>query len=244
MWDDFEFTTQQRIGFILETETAVMLVEEGLIALAREIGQPHRLNPPFLLLAQGIERLLKLVILAGHAQVGCELLDSKAMRNSYSHRLRKLAGAVEELMRSSGYPDKSSALGCDFKFLRSSQDLRVLLEVLEAFALQGRYHDLEIAAGGKSQADLHGWQKQQAPEDRRPDRQGRGNPDTLRERFHGPQWVSLSAYRNYVHCGKRVGRLVLRLSTAGDCNTNPVRPPISPLSASGDLLPLSEQVRM
>lgn len=41
---DSGLTAQQRIGVILETETAVMLIEEGLVALAREIKNPHRLN--------------------------------------------------------------------------------------------------------------------------------------------------------------------------------------------------------
>ncbi len=151
-----ELTTQQRLGFIFETETAVMLIEEGLIALTREIRQPHRLNLPFLLLAQGIERLLKLVLLIGRFQATSELLDSNVLKRTYGHHLLELVKAVEGLMRSAGYADESAALRCDLQFLRNSKDLRVLLNVLETFALQGRYHDLEIAAGGESHADLQG----------------------------------------------------------------------------------------
>ena len=88
-----ELTTQQRLGFIFETETAVMLIEEGLIALTREIRQPHRLNLPFLLLAQGIERLLKLVLLIGRFQATSELLDSNVLKRTYGHHLLELVKA-------------------------------------------------------------------------------------------------------------------------------------------------------
>ena len=156
MSNDQGLSTQQILGAIFETETAAMLIDEGLIALSREIKEPHRLNLPFMLLAQGFERLLKLVLLLGQLHVQNELMDSRALRQKFSHHLIKLKLAVEDLMQSSGYSSKSEALRSDARFLYSSQDLMVLLEVLEDYAVRGRYHDLEITVGGKAGADLHG----------------------------------------------------------------------------------------
>ena len=149
------FTTQQRIAVIFETETAVLLIEEGLVALAREIKRPHRLNLPFLLLAQGFERLLKLVILIGQFEMDRKLMTSKTLKSKYGHRLRKLKNDAAQLMLDSGYADQSAALRCDVRFLNESDDLQVLLNVLETFALHGRYHDLETATGNEPQAELH-----------------------------------------------------------------------------------------
>ena len=67
-----------------------MLIEEGLVALAREIKRPHRLNPPLLLLAQGFERLLKLVTLIGQFETEHKLLTSRTLKSKYGHRLRKM----------------------------------------------------------------------------------------------------------------------------------------------------------
>ena len=153
---DSGFTTQQRVGVILETETAVMLIEEGLVALAREINDPHRMNLPLLLLAQGFERLLKLVILLGRFESDRKIITSRTLKNKYGHQLIKLNNDVVKLMTQSGYREQSVAIRADVQFLRESEDLHVLLSVLESFALHGRYHDLEAAIGNNLQADLHG----------------------------------------------------------------------------------------
>ena len=59
-------------------------------------------------------------------------------------------------MLDSGHAGQSTALRCDVRFLNESEDLQVLLNVLEAFALHGRYHDLETATGNEPQSELQG----------------------------------------------------------------------------------------
>ena len=59
-------------------------------------------------------------------------------------------------MLDSGHAGQSTALRCDVRFLNDSEDLNFLLNVVEAFALRERYHDLETATGNEPQAELHG----------------------------------------------------------------------------------------
>lgn len=156
MQEKAEFTTPQRVAVVLETETAVMLISEGLLTLAREINSPHRLNLPLLLLAQGFERLLKLVIVLGRFEFEHTLVESKTLKKRYGHQLLKLKEDAVKLMAESDYAKPSTALRDDFEFLNDSEDLRVLLSALEAYARYGRYHDLEALTGNNAQFDLHG----------------------------------------------------------------------------------------
>jgi hypothetical protein len=60
-----ELSTDQKFALIQETQTSVFLIHEGLLALNRLSGANDFYHGPLGLLAQGFERLMKLIICLG-----------------------------------------------------------------------------------------------------------------------------------------------------------------------------------
>ena len=148
-----DLTVHQKTAAVHETEIAIFLIDEGLRALQREIRIPDRWYVPFVLLAQGYERLLKLVVILNCLDAGGSPVTSKVLRKKYGHGLTRLLADVRALMKKPGYVANRSALLKDLAFLGRSKGLSVLVDALSDFGGGGRYYELESLVGGKPTDD-------------------------------------------------------------------------------------------
>jgi hypothetical protein len=138
-----ELSGEQECALIQETETSIFLIHEGLLALNSLSGANDFYHGPMQLLAQGFERLAKVVICLGQLESKGALPTQKEMKNRYSHDLVRLVEGTIDLSERTGYADSRPALRSDIDFVRGDQLLREMLSLLSAFGAWGRYYNLD-----------------------------------------------------------------------------------------------------
>lgn len=127
-------TTQQSFALIEELDTATKLIEFGLADLREQASEGfHHL--PLQLLAQGLERFLKLTYVLAVLEDSGALPSIRDMRR-YSHDLERLADALVSVVA------PRHRVQVDLEFIRSDGDLRSLLRLLSDFGQESRYHHL------------------------------------------------------------------------------------------------------
>ena len=169
-------TTQQAFALIEETERAVELSHRGIEALWSLDSSNDRYHLPLQLLAQGLERLLKLTYVLGTVESSGQIPTSVELRK-FGHDLLALTDEVVKIARADTDFISRPAIAHDLEFISTDEDLRAMLEALSHFGKQGRYHDLEILLGADPDAlgdsPEQAWQQLEA--------------DFLRRH---PEWVS------------------------------------------------------
>jgi hypothetical protein len=137
-----ELSTHQELTLIQETETSVFLIHEGLLALNRLSGANDFYHRPLGLLAQGFERLMKVIICLDRLESQGTLPTPKEMRK-YGHNLIAVADATVGFSERTGYIDSRPEARLDIDFMTNDQQLRELLSVLTDFGKWGRYYNLD-----------------------------------------------------------------------------------------------------
>jgi hypothetical protein len=137
-----ELSTHQELALIQETETSVFLIHEGLLALNGLSGANDFYHGPLGLLAQGFERLMKVVMCLGRLESEGTLPTPREMKK-YGHNLLALADAIADSSERTGYADSRPAARLDIDFITNDQQLRELLPVLTDFGEWGRYYNLD-----------------------------------------------------------------------------------------------------
>ena len=139
------------VSFIEETETAILLLDEGMRIIQAHNGGFDRRIVALHLTAQGFERFLKLTRAQALLTRGGELPSARQARQ-WGHRLLPLLDAtVDELERDQSFSTRP-AVRADLDFLRSDTRFRDLFAVLDEFATGGRYHNLDVMLDGRSAA--------------------------------------------------------------------------------------------
>jgi hypothetical protein len=127
-------TTQQSFALIEELDTATTLIEFGLADLREQASEGfHHL--PLQLLAQGLERFLKLTYVLAVLEDSGNLPSIRQMRR-YGHDLERLADDLVTLVA------PTHRVQVDLEFIRSDGDLASLLRLLSDFGQESRYHHL------------------------------------------------------------------------------------------------------
>jgi hypothetical protein len=137
-----ELSTNQELALIQEAETSIFLIHEGLLALNRLSGANDFYHGPLALLAQGFERLMKVVICLSQLESQATLPTPREMKK-YGHNLIALVTAIANLSEGTGYADSRPAARLDTDFMTSDKQLRELLAVLTDFGEWGRYYNLD-----------------------------------------------------------------------------------------------------
>ena len=137
-----DLTVEQEIALIQETETSVFLIQEGLLAMNSLSGANDFYHGPLQLLAQGFERLMKIIICLGQLNETGKLPRASSVK-AFRHELVALVDAVVDLSERTGYSQSRPAARMDTAFFASDERARGLLSVLTAFGAWGRYYNLE-----------------------------------------------------------------------------------------------------
>ena len=149
---------ERMVSFIEETETAVMLLDEGIRIIETHDGGFDRRIVALHLIAQGFERFLKLT----RAQIRLSRqgsLPSTQQVKRWGHRLLALLDAtIDELEQDQSFSVRP-AIRSDLDYLRSEARFRDLFAILDEFATGGRYHNLDVMLDGQSttQSPLDRW---------------------------------------------------------------------------------------
>jgi len=128
-----------------EVVVAIKLIQNGLFELKRIDGQDDFLHLPMLLLSNGFERLMKL-ILCGVAHKNTGSYPSKNEIKTMGHKLDRLFKKVKEKCFPETYLN-------DFYFARQDKELLddpiliELIELLADFASTDRYYDMDCIGG-------------------------------------------------------------------------------------------------
>ena len=126
---------QQSLALIEELETAKKLIEFGIIDLREQASEGfHHL--PLQLLAQGLERLLKLTYVLAVLEESDGLPSIRDIK-AFSHGLERIADQLVVLVA------PKHGVQEDLEFIRSDGDLRSLLRLLSNFGQESRYHYLD-----------------------------------------------------------------------------------------------------
>jgi hypothetical protein len=144
---------ESALSLINETDTAMLLLDEGIRVFETWDGGADRRVLGLHLCAQGFERFLKLTIaLVTYCKHGT-LPTAKSIRVAYGHRLLPLLKVlIEEVEHESDFVSRP-AISDDLDFLRSDAHLRRIFEILSDFGTHGRYHDLDVLLHGPSRIE-------------------------------------------------------------------------------------------
>lgn len=133
-------SAEQRLGLIDEVLTARGFLRAGVEAL-EEIGSASpSYQLPLLLLAQGLERLMKVALALVQLQDAGALPTGREMRE-FGHDLTGLLDRCAAIASRPSYCVRPAA-SADADFLASDPDLRGLIEVIAAYGGGERYADL------------------------------------------------------------------------------------------------------
>ncbi len=137
-----KLSIEQEFALIEETRTSIFLIQEGLLALNLLSGANDFYHGPMQLLAQGFERLLKVVVCLEHLENYGKLPALKEI-SAYGHNLITLTDAVVDLAHRTGYSDSRPAAQMDTEFMANDKRARSLLSLLADFGAWGRYYSLD-----------------------------------------------------------------------------------------------------
>ncbi len=146
-----KLTVQQEFALMNEIQRAYGLVVRGLAALQAIGGANDFYDLPFLLLASGLERLCKCILIIDHLHRTGSLPSNRNIKK-YGHALNDLLGEVKSRSFVEEYLKRPIARE-DLEFLSSDLMLTQIVEYLSDFAQGGRYYDLD-AILAEPQADI------------------------------------------------------------------------------------------
>lgn len=137
-------TIDQEIAMIEEVNCAIYLIEFGLIALNRVSNAEHL---PILLLSNGFERLLKMVICLDFLKHKGQFPDTSTFKKT--HNVDQLRDRVNDIVKKWEYAEKCATAREDINFLQNDGDLKELVGILTKYGKPkgGRYYNIDVVIG-------------------------------------------------------------------------------------------------
>ncbi len=135
----------QKIHENEEVRTALRLLELGIDELKKISGGNDFYHLPLLLLSNGLERLLKVMLCIDFYQdhgIYPDVKYLKGKKNKLGHNLTYLLSRIQSFFEKQDYLQIPVAQE-DMSFLKNDETLILILETLENYASGGRYYDLD-----------------------------------------------------------------------------------------------------
>ncbi len=143
----------RNLALIEEVRTAIYLIQEGLISLNRLDGANDFVHLPILLLSNGFERLLKMVICLDYLERKGKFPTASSFKHEH-HNVTRLLNEVIRIAKEWNYGKSKRATKDDMTFLEKDADLKRMVVLLEKFACKaGRYYNIDVILGKKRSAD-------------------------------------------------------------------------------------------
>jgi len=121
---------EQKVALWHELETSIRLLKVGLRELQRIDGANDFYHLPLLMLANGCERFLKVIVCLHHVERHGEFpTGSEIFRGRTGHDLTALLDRVVAECFSANYTDRIPVGGEDIEFLRNDQRLKRVIDL-------------------------------------------------------------------------------------------------------------------
>jgi hypothetical protein len=132
---------------------SIRLLDAGVAEIHRLGGANDFYELPLLVIATGLERLVKLTLAVALLERDGKTPPSREMRKKYGHRLAPLMHDLVAVV--SAQPDyaRRPAVRDDIAFLREDQRLSFILDLLGGFGQNGRFHRLDTLLGESTRAE-------------------------------------------------------------------------------------------
>lgn len=138
----------KELALVNELRTSIRLIQIGLKSLQRIDGGNDFYHMPFLLLANGLERLLKGIYIFHILETTSKFpMNYPWEKNKKGHDLIFLLNLITSSCISSEYISKVPVGAKDYAFLTTDTDLRNHLEILSSFGMADRYYNLDLIKG-------------------------------------------------------------------------------------------------
>ncbi len=141
-------TALQELSIDDELLTAIRLLKCGLRELNRMDGANDFYHLPILLLASGLERLMKTVICCHHLEINGVFPKRDIFpKGKFGHDLIYLLDIITKDCFSDEYLAKIPVAKQDIKFLRNNRQFRGIVKILSDFGQSARYYNLNVVLG-------------------------------------------------------------------------------------------------
>lgn len=141
-----KLSEEQEMALMQETQLAIFLVHQGLLSLRVRSLDDDYYRLPLVLVAQGFERLMKLVLVTGDLKHR-RSLPTRNQIKSYLHDLVRLTEKVIELAESTGYAATAANERTDLEMLGNDPAFRELLAIMTDLSEGARYSNLDTLLG-------------------------------------------------------------------------------------------------
>ena len=144
----------KNLALIDEVRTAIFFIQEGLISLNRLDAANDFVHLPLLLLSNGFERLLKIIICLDYLEHTGEFPNSrKFQRWIRNHVVADLLKKVIEIAKKWKYGESRIATEKDMAFLQNDDDLRKMVALLGNYGDKARYYNMNVIVGQANDTD-------------------------------------------------------------------------------------------
>jgi len=202
---------QKGLALLRETEISVGLIKEGIGYLKKISAVNYFYYLPLLLLSQGFERFMKVIICIEEKTRTGNFPESKStyFTGSKGHDLNYLLDVIKSRCFTEEYVSSIPALIDDFQLINDDHDIQTIFRRLTHFNIEGKYYYLNVVldrepfTGGPEQA----WQEL---EDRII---SGGNPDRIITDDNGLEWSIIKITQHIVPLLESLARALGRLFT-------------------------------
>ncbi|KPJ62405.1 hypothetical protein AMJ44_15630 [candidate division WOR-1 bacterium DG_54_3] len=146
--------TLKKLALIQEVRTAIFFIKEGLVSLNRLDGENDFSHMPVLLLSNGFERLLKVIICLDYIEIHGIFPETSSFQKSIiTHVLDNLLERVICIAHKWKYSERCIAAQMDIDFLENNNDLHRVVFLLSAYGDKARYYNMNVIIGLKNLTD-------------------------------------------------------------------------------------------
>ncbi len=139
----------QEIALMDEVDVAISFIDVGLTSLKR-LAIDDFAHLPILLLSNGFERLLKMIICLDYREQNGEFPNTSDLKKIKTHNIKDLLQRVVNISKRWKYEKKSAETKEDMDFLENDAELQSIVKFLTEYGISSRYYNINIIIGEKN----------------------------------------------------------------------------------------------
>ncbi len=138
-----------KIALVEEVDVAISFIDVGLPSLKR-LTIDDFAHLPILLLSNGFERLLKMIICLDYREQNGEFPNTSDLKKIKTHNIKDLLQRVVSISKRWKYEKKSAETKEDMDFLENNAELQRIVGLLTEYGISSRYYNINIIIGEKN----------------------------------------------------------------------------------------------
>lgn len=140
----------QEIALMDEVDVAISFIDVGLTSLKR-LAIDDFAHLPIVLLSNGFERLLKMIICLDYREQNGEFPNASGFRKKIkTHNVEKFLQRVVDISKRWEYEKETAETKKDMDFLENDAELQIIVKLLTEYGISSRYYNINIIIGEKN----------------------------------------------------------------------------------------------